>query len=181
MKEPLQQWVNANKLDDNLIWKDSSSAQILFARDHLGGLFGAGLPYDQRRDEMCFVVSTHTSKSCLLPVYSFERAGLRLIARNNFFNWKFSVISEAPIEADFSGLFATTPPIDPKYTGNPLAPVYFEGFPEELIFGYYADSDKRHWSAEIQSHYGAWATLFLIMRALGHINPYKWSKRGDPV
>lgn len=176
MKELLDEWSSRYKLDDNLRWKGASETQILFARYHLGGLFKAGLREDQR-EGVSFVIGTHTSKSCLLPVYSFEREGLRLVARENFFNWKFSVISDRPIEADFSGLFHTSPPVDLDYTGDPLAPVYFEGFPSDLIFGYYDDSDKRTWSAEIWGDQPAWASLYLIMRALGHIRPLEWSRR----
>lgn len=177
MKEPLQAWFNQQreKTPSEMIWKDASSHQIMFARDQLCYLVGAGLDYEEARD-LCTVIATHTSKSVELPVYNFERPdlGLRLVARENFFNWKLSVISETPIVADFGGLFKTTPPVAPEYTGNPLSSCYFEGFPRELVFGYYEASDKRQWSAEIGGDYGMYTTLFLIMRSLGAIKARAW-------
>ena len=110
-------------------------------------------------------------------IYDFRRPdiGLRVIARDNFYNWKFSVISERTIIADFTGLFHTTPPIDPSYTGSDIS--YFEGFPNELVFGHYEPSDKMKWSAEINGDHAAWTVAFLIMRALDQIQPFKWSTR----
>ncbi len=125
------------------------------------------------------VISTHTSKSVLLPVYSLEKPdrGLRLVLRNNFHNWKLSVLSQTPIEQDFSDLFHTTPPVDPDYTGNPLSPVYFEGFPQDLIFGYYSTSDHKQWSAEIWSDYALWTTVYLISKQLENLTPLRWGRR----
>src|SRR6185369_7381601 len=100
-------------------------------------------------------------KSVKLPVYQLSRPdlGLRLILRGNFHDWKLSVISNKPIAADFTGLFRTTPPTHPKYHGNELASCYFEGFPEELVFGYYEPSDKCQWSAAIGGQQALWATV----------------------
>lgn len=179
MREPLQKWFNEQRdaTPNDMIWKKASERQIIFARDKIGGLVGCGLEYEDRKERFAWVISEHTSKSIRLPVYSFERSdiGFRLVARENFFNWKFSFISERPIEADFGGLFHTTPPLDPKYTGDPLSHVYFEGFPRDLIFRYYAESDKRRWSAEVCGDEAAWTTVFLVMRALGVIKPLVWS------
>jgi hypothetical protein len=126
------------------------------------------------------VISTHGSKSVGLPVYELDRPdlGIRLILRDNFYNWKLTVMAGLPIVADFSGLFHTTPPVEPDYTGNPLSACYFEGFPRELVFGYYEPSDKRHWSAEINGGDQAlWAVVFLIVKALGAVKPFVWNTR----
>lgn len=180
MNEPIQEWFNKQReaTPDEMYYKGASGRQIMFARDTLTGLVACGLAYEEAK-KITTVISTHTSKSVLLPVYQFERVdlGLRLIARDNFYNWKLSVISERPIVADFSGLFHTTPPVDPSYTGDPLASVYFEGFPRDLVFGYYEPSSGHRWSAEIGSDNAMWATLFLIMRTLGAVKPFKWSTR----
>ena len=85
-----------------------------------------------------------------------------------------SVISDAPIEADFSRLFHTTPPVEPDYTGDPLHPVYFEGFPRNLIYGYYGKSDKKTWSAEIHGREALWTSIYLIMASLGDLKPLQW-------
>ena len=178
--EPLQEWFNRQRAEtsDDMFYKGASAQQIMFVRDKLAGLVGCGLGYEQKRD-LVYVIATHTSKSVLLPVYSMTRPdlSLRIVLRDNFYNWKLSVVSSIPIEADFAGLFHTTPPIEPEYTGNHLSPVYFEGFPESLIFGYYEPSDKKCFSAELWSDHALWTTLFLIMRARGAIEPMKWHTR----
>ncbi|HEX9640566.1 MAG TPA: hypothetical protein VGB13_04560 [Candidatus Krumholzibacteria bacterium] len=173
--EPLEEWFNRQwkATPDEMFYKQASGRQIMFVHS-VAALFNAGRKYEEHaRVE---VIATHTSKSVLLPVYSIERAdGLRLVMRDNFYNWKLSVISERPIEADFAGLFHTTPPLDSSHNGNPLSPVYFEGFPRELVFGYYEPSDRRRFSAEIWGEHSLWTTIFLILRALGFVKPLRWS------
>lgn len=169
----LQAWATANKPDEDLIYKDGYWKQIIWVRDRLCWLMSRGL-HERIKAR---VISYHTSKSVRLPVFELERPdlGLRLILRDNYYNWKLTVMSALPIVADFDGLFYTTPPVDPKYTGDPLAGCYFEGFPRELVFGYYEPSDKRHWSAEINGGDPVlWATVFLIMKSLGAVKPFAW-------
>lgn len=175
MRVPLQAWSSAQTIGDEMLWKGAWGAQVQYLRDRLSTLVGAGLDYEDSRD-IAHVISTHRSKSIVLPVCELARPdlGLRLILRNNFYDWKISVVSKRPIVADFSGLFHTTPPIDPTYTGNQLAPVYFEGFLREWVFGYYAESDGRQWSASVGGDAAIWATVFLVMRALGAIKPLIW-------
>ncbi len=176
MESRLQKWINEQTAKDTMLWKGAFMEQILFVRDRLVYLVGGGLPFEQM-DAVADVVSTHHSKSIALPVYDLRRPdlGLRLVLRGNFYNWKLSVISDAPIVADFSGLFHTTPPVDPSYTGDELAGVYFEGFPKDLIFGYYEPSDKKRWSAQLGDDYDVHMAIFLIMRALGAVKPRVWS------
>ncbi|MGH6876113.1 MAG: hypothetical protein ACREHV_01910, partial [Rhizomicrobium sp.] len=142
MDSKLQKWISAAVVGDEMLWKGGFDHQVGFVRDVIVGLVGAGLHYEDI-EPIADVVSTHTSKSICLPVYDLKREdlGLRFIMRNNFYNWKLSVISKKPIICDFTGLFHTTPPVEPDYTGNPLADVYFEGFPKSLVFGYYEPSD----------------------------------------
>lgn len=175
MKQALQEWINSHGPASEMLWAGGWGSQVKFARDAIAPLVGAGLPWDECR--VAHVISTHCSKSINLPVYEFARpdVGLRLIARNNFYDWKLSVISEQPIAADFDGLFATTSPVEPEYTGDPLASCYFEGFPEELVFGYYGESDKKRWSAEIDGDHAMWATCFLICRSLGIVKAHVWN------
>jgi len=169
---PLQEWLDAHQPDDNLIYKKGFWNQAVFVRDELTHLVASGLSYPQRQKMgVCWAISSHVSKSVTLPVYLLYRPDLdlRLVMRGNFYNWKLSVASEKPIEADFTGLFYTTPPVEPEYTGDELHPVYFEGFPPDLIFGYYENSDRRRWSAQLGSDRELWTTVYLIMRALGAI------------
>jgi hypothetical protein len=138
-------------------------------------MFSTGMSYDDAQ-HVATVISTHRSKSIILPVYKLSRPGkgLTMVLRNNFYNWKMSVISEKPIEADFSGLFHTTPPIEPAYTGNELASCYFEGFPPEYIFGYYEAGDKKKWSAEIWSNHALWTAMFILLRSIDIVKPMVW-------
>lgn len=176
-REPLQDWFNAQRAatPDEMFYKEASGSQIMFVRDQLNYLVASGLYFEEARD-ICGVISTHTSKSVKLPVYELYRPdlGLRLILRNNFYDWKLSVISAQPIVADFAGLFKTTPPVDEKYTGSELSACYFEGFPRELVFGYYESSDKCQWSAAIGGNFALWTTVFLLMRSLGAVKPLIW-------
>lgn len=176
----LREWANENEVPDNMLWKSQAEQQIDFVRNRLVYLFAERVSNDDFK-KVVTVISTHTSKSIKLPVYKLELpdGSLTLILRYNFFNWKMSVISEKEIDADFTGLFHTTPPIQPDYTGDPLHHVYFEGFPKDLIFGYYSESDKKKWSAEIPNHFELWTTVYLIMCSLGLIVPNKWGTRED--
>jgi hypothetical protein len=175
MDSKLQKWVSEHVVKDEMLWKGAWGDQIQFVRDRLVGLFSAGLHYEDIA-AIPDVISTHTSKSIQLPVYELKRddIGLTLYLRGNFYDWKLSVVSKRPIEADFTGLFHTTPPIDPNYTGDSLHPVYFEGFPKKLVFGYYEPSDKKRWSACIGSQYTVYITVYLILRALGVMKPPVW-------
>jgi hypothetical protein len=85
-----------------------------------------------------------------------------------------SVDSKESINTNFDGLFHTTPPIEPDYTGDELHSVYFEGFPDDRIFGYYSKNNRK-FSAQIGSHESLWTVVFLMMRDLGQIKPYVWS------
>ena len=98
--------------------------------------------YQFEDEQIARVISTHCSKSINLPVVEITRAdlGIRFIMRNNFYDWKLTVISENPIEGDFAGIFMTEPPPEPEYTGNGLSPVYFQGFPESLVRGYWSQN-----------------------------------------
>jgi hypothetical protein len=179
---PLQAWANANQPGDQMRFKDGFWGQVTFVRDHLVSLVGSGL-YWRDAERIATVVSTHTSKSIRLPVYRLARADLAIAIylRNNFYDWKLSVVSETPIGASFDGLFHTTPPIGPDYTGDELASVYFEGFPREIVFGYFGASDTRKWSAAIRGDTALWATLFLLMRSVGAVKPLTWHTKESHI
>ncbi len=174
---PIQLWMNANKPEDNLIWKQSWLNQLMFFRGDIAPLFAQN--YNRKViDSVLSVISTHISKSTTLPVYRLHRddIGLTMIFRNNYYNWKMSVISERPIDTDLSDLFFTSPPVDPEYTGDPLARVYFEGFSEEFVFGYYSENNRK-FSAEIRDDNTLFTTVFLILRTLGVVKSKEWATR----
>lgn len=157
---PVQEWFNANTPGCEMVYKDAMSRQLMWVRDTLRYVLG---------NVQCEVISTHTSKSITLPVYRItsDYMRLRVYLRDNFYNWKLSVDSKDPVNADFTGLFATSFTGERDYSGDHLDPVYFEGFPENVIFGYYGPSDGRRWSAEVTGREQLWSAIFLIARALG--------------
>lgn len=183
MNIKLQDWIREQTVGDEMLWKGVFGDQVGFVRDTLAPIVSIGL--DREYDEHCYdivsVISTHRSKSINLPVYEMARndLGLKIILRGNFYNWKLSVISDRPIEADFTGLFITSPPSEPEYTGDHLHPVYFEGFPSELIFGYYDIGDRKKWSAEICDKYSLSTVIFLIMRSLGAVKQLLYWTRAE--
>ena len=183
MDQTLIEWMydQVVRSEPDVLWNGAWGGQVRFFRDELTYLVGSGLVFDRHEKihEIARVIGTHRSKSILLPVVEYRRPdlGLRMVIRGNFYNYKLSVLSERRIvSGDFGALFQTDPPPDPGYTGDPLRPVYFEGFPEELVFGYYA-IDQRRWSAAITSDHSLWTTMFLVMRSLGGIQSIKWGER----
>lgn len=195
MRIPLQawydEWLKEHQGTDLLYVKRDaqqrvSLPQVHFVRDALGELLWADTLYDDLPREpppradcrlTAWVIGEHHSKSVRLPVYSLERPdkGVRLVLRDNHYDWKLSVASEVPIDHElFAYLFHTTPPIEPDYTGNELASCYFEGFPKDLIFGYHAN-DSRRWSASIGGDRALWTTILLCMMRLGVVRPRAWT------
>lgn len=177
----LQEWISEHTIEDEMFWKGPAQQQLRFVRDNLRYLVATGTKDREAVEQVCTVISQHISKSITLPVYSLHRPdlGLRIILRDNFYNWKLSVISEAPISCNFEDIFHCHPPGDPDYTGDSLHPVYFEGFPADLIFGYYFTSGKRKWSAEINGDHRLYMTIFLILRSLGVLPSLRYSVRKD--
>jgi len=169
----IKEWARINRPDETMIWKDAFDRQINFVKNLARWFYESS----SEAEKNTTVISTHTSKSIVLPVYQIERAdtGLKLILRGNFHDWKLSVISDTPINVDLSGLCHTTPPVDPAYTGNPLAPIYFQGFPRDLIFDYYDNGYKKKWSAEFWDDSLLTVALFLISRAVGIRRAFTWS------
>jgi hypothetical protein len=166
---PLRDWMSRYHPD----WKLN---QAIFVRDRIAPLVGAGLDYEDWREPVR-VVGEHCSKSVHLPVYEIERpeVGIRITLRNNFHDWKISVLSARPVgqEADFSSLFHTTPPVAPDYTGDELHSAYFEGFPRDRIFGYYS-ADPARFSACVGHDFELWAVVRAVMRGIGVIKPLTW-------
>jgi hypothetical protein len=173
---PLYTWWTENTIDDEMLWKQAASNQMHFV-DDLNGLMQNRLKKDERKQVQ--VISEHMSKSILLPVYLLERGDLQIILRYNFYNWKISVVCNRKVDANFDGLFHTTPPIEPDYTGNELADVYFEGFPKDLVFDYFEESDKKVWSAQIHDDKILWTTIYLILKAVGYVVPTEWRTKAS--
>jgi hypothetical protein len=176
---PLQDWVNEQIRDVEMVWDGSFGRQIEFLRDSLTPLVERGMNhYEKRNEQISRVISSHTSKSITLPVTQITRRdfGISFVMRNNFSDWKLTVLSEKPIEADFGPLFITCPPPEPEYTGDVLEYMYFEGFPSDLIRGYFSQN-KRQWSASIQSDFALWTVIFLCMQSIGALRNKEYHTR----
>lgn len=162
MKQEILYWMRTWDLEDNLIYKKSATSQACFVRDNItDGLLKAH----------CFVVSTHYSKSCLLPVYYIKmRNGIKLIMRCNFYDWKLSV----EIPESYDNL-----PVDylPKdcmtfsMVEDPLEPIpscYLEGFKEEWCYGAYnPQNPSKRFTIEVPNDY----CLFTVIHYLKHAYP----------
>jgi hypothetical protein len=175
---PLQEWIAAAVVGDEMLWKGAWGSQLQFIRDTLAYAFGHGLHWTECKD-IATVISTHRSKSIELPVVKMHRGdlGLTMVFRNNFHDWKVSVISEIPVNADYEGLCHTTPPIDKSYTGDELSSVYFEGFPKEFIFSYYKPSNRKRYSASVGGTHALWAFVRETLKGRHAIVPYEWYDR----
>lgn len=160
---PLQEWANDHDpRDTNLSFKDGYWHQIMFVRDKIVGLFTTEYEdYKRFLENNVRVISTHLSKSVILPVYRITlNDGTEFTLRYNFYNWKVSVSSPRPVDIDFGDLFN-------PYNERDILAVYCEGFPEDTVFGCYA-SNKQQFTVEIATNNILWTFFWLYTRlALG--------------
>lgn len=148
----LLEWVENNPIDDAFYWKAAAMEQIEFVQHRLQNLL----------KEPVEVISTHRSKSISLPVYKLTTTpNLAIVLRNNFYDWKCSVISDRPLDVQLNGLF--TP-------GASLHPVYFEGFPENLVFPEFSKENNKSWSMSSGTNYQVFAAVWAITQAYDKAN-----------
>lgn len=148
-------WIRVNTPSDNLIYKDGQGNQIVFIRDTIiRNMFYKG-EYDSKKYDECQpkVISTHRSKSVLLPVMEIDllEYGIRLTFRNNFYNWNVSVESEQEVVFDHKGIIN-----DESYHY-----CFCEGFPNDKIFGKYEDNKKK-FTICIDDDYNLYIFMFLL-------------------
>ena len=156
----LQNWFMDNIPDPNMLWKKAMESQVLFVRDKLKHAFKFDGSNEARAlRENTTVVSTHTSKSIKLPVYSIIWRDIRLIMRENFYDWKVSVESgHELIGLDSIGLFVPMRGINP---------IYCEGFKKEWVYPSYHES-KRRFTIELNSDFDLYCLVKLIAFNNGH-------------
>jgi hypothetical protein len=151
MNEPLQSWITANKPAEEMIYKDSWSDQVCFVRDKIPTFLvhardkmdrDEGYKQYQTIRENITVISTHTSKSILLPVYCIKANGDTFIIRNNFHDWKVSVETHDIHNLDWQKLGIV------HNIESQVHQVYCEGFKPEWVYKPYAD-DKYKYTIEI--------------------------------
>lgn len=153
MKEQLLMFMRQWDIDDNLIYKKAGINQAIFVRDTLAGNLLHYVPV--------FAISTHMSKSVSLPVYGITmRNGIKLIMRDNFYDWKVSVILPKPLPKNYlpTELFSNREDI-PDY--------YLEGFHDEWAFKTYdPDDDKQtKFTVEVRNKYDIYVLFFYLKNA----------------
>lgn len=163
-------WIRVNKPDENLTYKDGLGDQVCFVRDTImrdifySSIFGK---YEREAYEKFqpMVISTHMSKSVLLPVVlmNIEKYNIKIILRYNFYDWKIFIISKDEINCDFKGLFIEK--------DKPINTIYCEGFPKDLVFDRYCDN-KKQFTIEINDKYRLYTFMYLL-------NDYFYSNRKE--
>ena len=156
MNVDLQTWMNVNTDTTTAIFGEFED-QLKFVRDRLS-------PIVNDEGKVC-VISVHMSKSIKLPVYCIESGDkvLRIILRNNFYDWKVSVCSVKPIELDLSDL------IDPNEV---ISNCYCEGFPNDLTYGSYNQNHNK-FTVELNGTYRVFLLVWEITKALNIITKYR--------
>lgn len=150
----LQDWINANKPADELIFGRAGIDQAIFIRDNLARCIAQTFEQFQN---CATVIGTHTSKSVRLPVVKLSRPGLDVVIRDNFHNVAISVRRE--FVSDHEGSYVESLITDGFATV--VNSVYCEGFPEEWLFSCYSE-DKRRFTCHVGSKLEAYAFLRLV-------------------
>lgn len=165
MSDPtLQQWLDDNWIDkpelDTLIYRKAGWHQVMFVRDELAPPLRADVT----------VVSTHRSKSLILPVYRMTFKGIVLYMRENFYGWVVSV--DAGYKQFSDNDFVTLPKgyvnFGPDQADKPddiFHPVYAEGFKDEWCCLPFTKS-KSKFTVRVANNYSLWMFCQLISHAL---------------
>jgi len=166
----LHYWFTAHMPEEQYAYASAAKDQIVFVRDELvhnalWGVLNHPCTGDYDRDidlNTCKVVSTHRSKSVVLPVYRIDfLPETTLTLRGNFYNWKISVESLYPIKLDSVGVFRPS---------GQHSSVYCEGFKDEWVFGAYAE-DQCRFTIEVPDKYQVWFVLRQIANSLMEKHP----------
>lgn len=157
MFENLQEWFEKNTPGEDLIYKNGLWTQVQIVRDVIPSILARSYEEYIGVRQQLHVISTHRSKSVLLPVFELNWNGYRFIMRYNFYDWKVSVRTPvrdlAGIDADFMNLFK----LDER-----INLVYCEGFKEDWVYGPYSE-DKRKFTCEISDNSKLF-TFFWILK-----------------
>lgn len=163
-------WIRVNKPDEKLLYKKGCGRQVCFIRDTIcrNLLFYEEYPeakedrlndetYRKSEEFQPKVISTHCSKSVTLPVMEIDlkSVSVKLVFRDNFYNWNVTVESEKDIDCDFKGTFT-----DGNYNY-----CFCEGFPSERIHGMYKDNHKK-FTCCINSDYELFTFMWLLREYL---------------
>ncbi len=159
----LSDWVDKHRPPETLFYASGYRDQILFVARAIPAILAKTDEEFEIINANIKVISEHTSKSVLLPVFRVELAdGTAFTMRCNFYDWKVSVESPRDVEADFMGLFRSN---------ERISEAYCEGFPENLVYGSYAENN-RQFTIELPSSNNFLFTFFWIFahKVLGKRN-----------
>lgn len=163
-------WIRVNKPDEKLIYKEGCGRQVCFIRDTIYRRLFFEIEFPSAKDNpysdesskayedfQPFVISTHCSKSVILPVMEIDlkSVGVKLVFRNNFYNWNVTVESEKDIECDFKETF----------TDESYHYCFCEGFPGGRRHGMYKDNHKK-FTCCIYNDYELFTFMWLLREYL---------------
>lgn len=148
-------WIRVNSPDERLLYKDGLGSQVCLVRDTImrnmfySGEFNSG----RYKEFQPKVISTHCSKSVLLPVMEIDlrEYGIKITLRNNFYNWNLSVESDIDVVYDHKGT------IDDGAFGY----CFCEGFPANKRFGKY-EENKKNFTVCITGDYQLYTFMYLL-------------------
>lgn len=166
MKQRLNDWWSNNEPDECLIYRHGLGKQCVFVRDTimLNLFLGIATDYHKYKDYSDehsklyesfhpSVIGTHTSKSVKLPVFEMdmsEKLGIKIVLRNNFYDWCISVESENEIDCDWLRLI------------NPTIKGYFEGFPKNRIYAPYSETNRKNFSVVLNGEYEVYTFMYIL-------------------
>jgi len=156
MIEVLENWITKNKPDDDLLWKNGFYDQVLFVNNDVSYLLSRSYEEKLGVRQNIKVVSTHTSKSVLLPVFQIDCHKIQVTMRYNFHDWKISYLTyydSIPV-VKFGDLFDIHKQINP---------IYCEGFRENWVYSSYAENPKK-FTAELAPGYNSVYVFFWLIR-----------------
>jgi hypothetical protein len=142
-------WSNVNRPIDSMVYKQNFYEQMDVLKYTVPSLFTT------LHNFPTMVISTHASKSILLPVckYSFYDGDLEVIVRCNFRDWVVSVNSKETLN-----IWITKDIFDPEAK---IDDCMCEGIPEEYIYDIFKN-DKNKFTFRIYSVYSLYAFLYLV-------------------
>lgn len=139
-KQPLSVWIANNQPKKQMFYVGACGEQFAFIAKLQSILFS-----DPRTADRCTaIIGMHGSKSIDLPVVEFQLPNVRLVMRDNFYDWKVSVQIDEPIDVDVVGT-SFIELFDPTQEHSSC---YCEGFSEHDVFGSF-DSDRRRFTVSI--------------------------------
>lgn len=189
MRQHLHTWLmeNAHRNENKQLFFETAAAQqAMFVRDMLAPLVWADIPYNdlprvsdeayKDQPETCFVVGEHCSKSTALAAYQFERPdlGLRMVMRNNYYNWNITFHSETPIPqtalSGFTTDFDTEEDRKRWSKSRYWSYLFFEGFPYEDMKGPWS-LDPTSFSTWCVSDYDLYTMIFNVLQYVRKESP----------